>query len=49
MDQFDAVCFVFENSACFFKIYEREGRHVLGVEKLTRQRDCCSRLDKYLV
>ena len=36
MDQFNAVCFVFENSACSFKIYEREGSHVLGVEKLTQ-------------
>ena len=36
MDQFNAVCFVFENSACSFKIYKREGSHVLGVEKLTQ-------------
>ena len=39
MDQFNAVSFVFENSVCFFTIYEREGSHVLGVEKLTQTRE----------
>ena len=36
MDQFNAVCFVFEHFACSFKIYERERSYVIGIEKLTQ-------------